>query len=38
MFIRKLRLRTTTYIKFNPIGQLGDEILDFKKKNLIYKK
>ncbi|KAG4094866.1 hypothetical protein H8356DRAFT_1343843 [Neocallimastix lanati (nom. inval.)] len=27
---QKLRLRTTTYINFNPIGKLEDEILDFK--------
>jgi len=28
--IGKLRTRTTTYVKINLIGQLDNEILDFK--------
>ncbi|KAG4094216.1 hypothetical protein H8356DRAFT_1428149 [Neocallimastix lanati (nom. inval.)] len=30
IFIRKLRSRTTTYVKINLIGQLDNKILDFK--------
>ena len=30
ILIRKLRTRTATYVKINLIGQLDNEILDFK--------
>jgi len=37
IFIRKPRLRTITYVNFNLIGTLGNEISDFKE-NFEYKK